>query len=52
MAKKAGVKFTVGTNNMDANFSGAAYAIEVIEKCQLTQKDFYQPINKRSGGKL
>jgi histidinol phosphatase-like PHP family hydrolase len=52
MAKKAGVKFTDGTNNMDANFSGAAYAIEVIEKCQLTQKDFYQPINKRSGGKL
>src|SRR5450759_933268 len=26
MAKKAGVRFTVGTNNMDANFSGAAYA--------------------------
>jgi histidinol phosphatase-like PHP family hydrolase len=51
-AKKEGVKFTVGTNNMDANFSGAAYAIEVIGKCHLTQKDFYQPINKRQGGKL
>jgi hypothetical protein len=52
MAKKAGVKFTVGTNNMDSNFSGAAYAIEAIEKCQLTQKDFYQPVNKRAGGKF
>jgi histidinol phosphatase-like PHP family hydrolase len=52
MAKKAGIKFTVGTNNMDSNFTGAAYAIEVIEKCQLTQKDFYQPVNKRAGGKF
>jgi hypothetical protein len=51
-AKKAGVKFTIGTNNMDSNFGGAAYAIEMINKCHLTQKDFYQPINKRQGGKL
>lgn len=51
-AKKAGVKFTVGTNNVDANFAGAAYAIEVIKKCQLTQADFFQPVNKRQDGKL
>jgi len=51
-AKKAGVKFTVGTNNLDANFSGAAYALEVIQKCHLTQADFYQPVNKRLDGKL
>src|SRR5664279_2072657 len=51
-AKKAGVKFTVGTNNLDANFSGAAYALEVIQKCHLTQADFYQPVNKRLNGKL
>jgi len=51
-AKAAGVKFTVGTNNMDSNFSGAAYAIDMIEKCHLTQSDFYQPVNKRQGGKL
>jgi histidinol phosphatase-like PHP family hydrolase len=51
-AKKAGVKFSVGTNNVDANFTGAAYAIEVIQKCNLTQSDFYQPVNKRQDGKL
>jgi hypothetical protein len=46
-AKKAGVKFTIGTNNTDANFSGAAYALEVIQKCHLAQSDFYQPVKKR-----
>jgi hypothetical protein len=52
LAKKAGVKFTVGTNNMDANFGGAEYAIEMIKKCNLTPADFYQPVNKRQNGKL
>ena len=51
-AKKAGIKFTIGTNNKDAGFSGAAYALEVIQKCHLTQSDFYQPVNKRLNGKL
>jgi hypothetical protein len=51
-AKDAGVKFTVGTNNLNKEFSGAAYAIEVIKACNLTQKDFYMPLNKRQGGKL
>ena len=51
-AKDAGVKFTVGTNNMDSNFSGAAYAREIIEKCRLKQTDFFQPVNKRLDGKL
>jgi hypothetical protein len=51
-AKKAGVKFTVGTNNSNKDFSGAEYAIEVIKKCQLTQNDFFQPVNKRLDGKL
>jgi histidinol phosphatase-like PHP family hydrolase len=51
-AKKAGVKFTVGTNNMDANFSGAEYAIEMIKKCNLKESDFYLPANKRLNGKL
>ena len=51
-AKEAGVKFTVGTNNMDKKFSGAKYALEVIKKCKLTQKDFFEPVNKRQGGKL
>lgn len=51
-AKKAGVKFTVGTNNADSNFSGAEYALEAIEKCGLTQDNFYHPVNKRLHGKL
>jgi len=45
-AKKAGVKFTIGTNNVDSNFSGAEYAIEMIKKCQLTGSDFYIPEKK------
>ncbi len=51
-AKKAGAKFTVGTNNMDSNFSGAEYALEVIKKCQLSKNDFFEPVNKRQDGKL
>jgi histidinol phosphatase-like PHP family hydrolase len=51
-AKKAGVKFTVGTNNTNSDFSGAEYALEVIQKCKLTQKDFFEPVNKRQDGKL
>ena len=45
-AKQAGVKFTVGTNNTDENFSGAAYALEMIKECKLTQNDFYLPLKK------
>ncbi len=51
-AKKAGVRFTVGTNNANKDFSGAEYALEVIKKCGLTQNDFFQPVNKRQDGKL
>ncbi len=45
-AKKAGLKFTIGTNNMDSNFSRADYAVEMINKCGLTEKDFYLPKKK------
>ena len=51
-AKEAGVKFTVGTNNTNKNFSGAEYALEVIKKIGLTKNDFFQPVNKRQDGKL
>ena len=51
-AKKAGVKFTIGTNNTDSNFSGAEYALEMIRRCRLTQDDFYRPVNKRLNGRL
>jgi histidinol phosphatase-like PHP family hydrolase len=49
-AKAAGVKFTIGTNNTDENFSGAEYALSMIKKCKLTQEDFYLPVNKRQHG--
>ena len=45
-AKEAGIKFTVGTNNANSNFSGAEYAREMIKKCRLTQKDFFLPATK------
>ena len=45
-AKAAGAKFTVGTNNADENFSGAEYAREMIEKCRLTEDDFFLPVKK------
>jgi hypothetical protein len=51
-AKKAGLKFTVGTNNADENFSGAEYALEMIKKCRLTRNDFFLPVNKRSDGQI
>ncbi len=46
-AKTAGVKFTVGTNNADENFSGAAYARKMIKECNLTENDFYLPVKKQ-----
>ena len=51
-AKKAGVKFTVGTNNTNKDFSGADYALEVIKKCKLTRKEFFEPVNKKQGRML
>jgi histidinol phosphatase-like PHP family hydrolase len=46
-AKKAGVKFTVGTNNVNEIFSGAAYAIEMIKECGLKESDFFLPLKKK-----
>jgi hypothetical protein len=45
-AKEAGVKFTVGTNNADENFSGAEYAQQMIKECNLTEADFFVPQKK------
>lgn len=45
-AKTAGVKFTVGTNNTDENFSGTEYALKMIEECKLTKEDFWLPVKK------
>ena len=46
-AKAAGVRFTIGTNNADENFTGAAYALQMIKECGLTKEDFYLPVKKQ-----
>jgi histidinol phosphatase-like PHP family hydrolase len=46
-AKAAGVKFTIGTNNADENFTGAEYALGIIKDCNLTKNDFYLPVKKQ-----
>jgi len=46
-AKAAGVKFTIGTNNADEHFSGAAYAQKMIKECNLSKDDFYLPVRKQ-----
>jgi hypothetical protein len=43
-AKKAGVKFTLGTNNGGANDLGRMdYAIQVVNECGLTPEDMWIP---------
>jgi hypothetical protein len=46
LAKAAGVKFTIGTNNTDKSFTKPFYAMEMIEKCGLTDADFWKPRKK------
>ena len=43
MAKDRGLKFTFGTNNVDANFGKLEYCIEAIEQCGLTADDIWFP---------
>jgi len=43
LAKKAGVKFTCGTNNGDANFGRAEYFLEMVKECKLTANDLFMP---------
>jgi len=45
-AKQSGVKFTIGTNNIDGEFPGPEYAREMILKCGLRESDFYIPTRK------
>ena len=43
MAKDRGLKFTFGTNNVDANFGKLEYCIEAIEQCDITTDDLWFP---------
>ena len=42
-AKDRGLKFTFGTNNVDANFGKLEYCIEAIEQCGITPDDLWFP---------
>ena len=49
-AKERGIKFTFGTNNVDARFGRLEYALEAIEACGLTADDIWFPSRSiRSG---
>ena len=43
MAKDRGLKFTFGTNNVDANFGKLEYCVEAIEQCGITTDDLWFP---------
>ncbi len=47
LAKATGLKFTIGTNNIDKNFTKPYYALEMIEKCGLVSSDFWVPVKKQ-----
>ena len=42
-AKERGIKFTFGTNNVDADFGRLEYAVEAIDACGLTPDDIWFP---------
>ena len=43
LAKQAGLKFTLGSNNPDATLGRAEYGLEMIRACGLTYQDFWMP---------
>ena len=45
-AKSAGVKFSMGTNNADAELGTLNYAIQMIGECNLQPSDFFKPKEK------
>ncbi len=42
MAKEAGVKFTMGTNNTDAELGYLEYGLAMINECKLKPEDFWK----------
>jgi len=45
-AKNAGIRFALGTNNADSNIGKLEYCIEMIEKCDITERDMFFPTVK------
>lgn len=49
-AKERGIRFTFGTNNVDADFGRLEYCLEAVEECGLTPDDLWFPsMSIRSG---
>jgi hypothetical protein len=42
-ARRAGVKFTFGTNNVNHNLGRSEYGLQMIRECGLTPQDFWMP---------
>jgi len=45
-AKRAGVKFTFGTNNSDKRLGRLEYCLEMIDACHLTADDMFVPARR------
>jgi hypothetical protein len=43
MAKQAGVKFSIGTNNADRDLGRIEYALQMIRECGLTWQNMWMP---------
>jgi len=45
-AKEAGIRFAFGTNNANADIGKLEYCIEMMKKCNITERDMFFPIAK------
>ena len=48
-AKKAGLKFTLGTNNADRDLGRLEYSLRMIRECGLTWQDLWMPKTEIGG---
>jgi histidinol phosphatase-like PHP family hydrolase len=42
-ARRAGIKFTFGTNNVDGNLGRPEYCLQMTQECGLTPSDMWMP---------
>lgn len=47
LAKKAGAKFSFGTNNADRNLGRIEYSLRMVKECGLTSQDIFIPKGQR-----
>ncbi len=43
LARQAGIKFTLGTNNTDKELGQLEYSLQMVKECGLTKKDMWMP---------